>query len=59
MLAMTLHPRVMHKAQAELDAVVGYERAPTFDDKDQLPYVQAVIKEVLRWRPITPAGARW
>ncbi|CCM04072.1 uncharacterized protein FIBRA_06231 [Fibroporia radiculosa] len=53
-LAMTLYPDVMRKAQAELDAVVGRERLPTFADQAQLPYINALCKEVLRWRPVGP-----
>ncbi|KAI0088550.1 cytochrome P450 [Irpex rosettiformis] len=55
-LAMVHYPDVMRKAQAELDAVVGRERAPAFEDKDSLPYIRAIIKETLRWRPIAPLG---
>ncbi|KAF5343047.1 hypothetical protein D9758_011152 [Tetrapyrgos nigripes] len=55
-LAMRLYPSVMKKAQAEIDAVVGRDRLPTFEDKDHLPYIQAIVKEVLRWRPIAPLG---
>jgi cytochrome P450 len=55
-LAMRLYPNVMKKAQAEIDAVVGRERLPSFEDRDQLPYVRAVVKEVLRWRPVAPLG---
>ena len=51
---MVLHPEVYAKAQAELDHVVGSGRLPTFDD--DLPYVQAVIMEGLRWMPVTPLG---
>lgn len=53
-LAMVLHPSVMHTAQQEIDTVVGRDRVPTFDDASHLPYVQAIIKEVLRWRPVIP-----
>lgn len=53
---MILHPEVMHKAQTEIDAVVGRERVPTSDDYDQLPYIRATIKEVMRWRPPFPLG---
>ena len=55
-LAMLLYPQVMNKAQAEVDTVVGRERMPTFADQDQLPYVDAIVKEVLRWKPIAPLG---
>ncbi|KNZ74963.1 Cytochrome P450 2B19 [Termitomyces sp. J132] len=49
-------PSVMKKAQDELDHVVGLNRMPEFDDKDNLPYVKAVINETLRWRPIAILG---
>ena len=55
-LAMILHPEAMHKAQEELDKVIGRGRPPTFDDMEDLPYTCAVIKETLRWRTITPLG---
>lgn len=51
---MVLHPDVQSKAQAELDAVVGGERLPNHSDKPNLPYLMAVLTEVLRWRPVAP-----
>ncbi|KAH8978634.1 cytochrome P450 [Lactarius akahatsu] len=56
-LAMTLYPEVQRKAQTEIDRVVGNSRLPDFSDQDALPYVQAVLKEVLRWHPVLPLGA--
>ena len=53
-LAMTLRPEVQKKAQAELDAVVGTDRLPEFSDRTSLPYVNAIVKEVLRWHPAGP-----
>ncbi|KAJ7614009.1 cytochrome P450 [Roridomyces roridus] len=44
------------KAQAELDAVVGPDRMPTFEDSDSLPYIRAVVNETLRWRPVAVLG---
>ncbi|KAG2346478.1 cytochrome P450 [Suillus weaverae] len=55
-LAMTLFPDVQKKAQAEIDAVVGPDRLPTFADRDSLPYIDALVKEVLRWNVVTPTG---
>ena len=55
-LAMTLYPEVQRKAQAEIDRVVGNSRLPEYSDQDALPYVDAVLKEVLRWHPVTPLG---
>ncbi|KAJ3562458.1 hypothetical protein NP233_g9557 [Leucocoprinus birnbaumii] len=56
LLAMLNYPEVMKKAQGELDKVVGYDRMPEFHDKEQLPYIVAVINETLRWRPIPVLG---
>lgn len=55
-LAMTLYPEAQRKAQEEIDAVVGTHRLPTIDDRDRLPYVNCLLKEVLRWGPATPVG---
>ncbi|CUA74191.1 O-methylsterigmatocystin oxidoreductase [Rhizoctonia solani] len=53
-LAMLLFPECQAKAQGEIDRVIGSSRLPTFDDKDQLPYVNNLINEVMRWQPVTP-----
>lgn len=55
-LALTLFPRVQKRAQAELDDVIGRDRLPTFDDKARLPYIEALCKELLRWKMVTPLG---
>jgi cytochrome P450 len=55
---MALHPEVVRKAQAEIDAVVGNDRLPTFSDREQLPYLDALVKEVLRWNAVVPTGTR-
>ncbi|PPQ72181.1 hypothetical protein CVT24_002393 [Panaeolus cyanescens] len=53
-LAMTLYPEVMKKAQMELDAVVGSHRLPGFSDRDSLPYINAMVKESMRWQLVLP-----
>ncbi|KAG2123185.1 cytochrome P450 [Suillus cothurnatus] len=55
-LAMTLFPDVQKKAQAEIDAVVGSDRFPSFTDRDSLPYTEALVKEVLRWNVVGPTA---
>ncbi|KDR77141.1 hypothetical protein GALMADRAFT_431691 [Galerina marginata CBS 339.88] len=55
-LAMLHYPEVQKKAQAELDATIGQDRMPDYEDKEALPYIQAVIKETLRWRPVAILG---
>lgn len=47
-LAMLKFPEVQRRAQEELDRVVGTSRLPTFDDRERLPYVNAICAEVLR-----------
>jgi cytochrome P450 len=51
---MTLFPDVQKKAQAEIDVVVGTDRLPSFADRDSLPYIEALVKEVLRWNAVAP-----
>ncbi|KAG2063856.1 cytochrome P450 [Suillus decipiens] len=49
-------PEEQAKVQAELDEIIGRERAPTFADKPSLPRLEAFISEALRWRPLVPEG---
>ena len=49
LLAMVQNPSVLTKAQKEIDSVVGNDRLPTFDDRVNLPYVNCVFDECLRW----------
>ncbi|KAF9468288.1 cytochrome P450 [Collybia nuda] len=53
-LAMITHPHVLAKAQEEIDSVVGTSRLPDFSDRKNLPYLEAVLTEALRWLPIVP-----
>lgn len=55
-LAMVLHPEVQAKAQAEIDALLGDGRLPEMSDRESLPYVCCIVKEVLRWWPAFPLG---
>ncbi|OAA33863.1 O-methylsterigmatocystin oxidoreductase [Beauveria brongniartii RCEF 3172] len=53
---MAMFPTVQHKAQAEIDLVIGSNRLPRFEDRDKLPYVNGIVKELHRWSPVTPMG---
>jgi cytochrome P450 len=53
-LAMVLFPEVQAKAHTLIDAVVGTSRLPTFEDRASLQYIDAILRETLRWRPILP-----
>ncbi|KAF5322608.1 hypothetical protein D9619_001341 [Psilocybe cf. subviscida] len=48
---MCINPKIQRKAQAEIESVVGSSRLPTWNDRKSLPYVEAIYREVLRWRP--------
>ena len=53
---MALNNNALTLAQEELDRVIGENRLPSFQDRENLPYVNALIKEVLRWESIAPLG---
>ncbi|KAF9227185.1 cytochrome P450 [Gyrodon lividus] len=53
-LTMVLFPEAQRKAQKEIDAVVGRNRLPNFDDRPSLPYVEALMRESSRWHPVAP-----
>ncbi|KAJ5199660.1 Cytochrome P450 [Penicillium cf. griseofulvum] len=44
------------KAQQQLDEVVGKDRLPSFEDRTKLAYIDAIVSETLRWRPVSPQG---
>ncbi|KAG9222062.1 hypothetical protein CCMSSC00406_0008047 [Pleurotus cornucopiae] len=54
LLAMVMHPEVQARAQKEIDAVLGGNRLPLYEDEERLPYIAAILREVLRWQPSTP-----
>ncbi|KAG2041285.1 cytochrome P450 [Suillus americanus] len=55
-LAMMLYPEVQEHAQAEIDSIVGQDQFPAFNDREKLPYIGALIQELLRWAPVAPQG---
>lgn len=55
-LFMVKYPHVQVRAQAEVDTVLGGTRLPIARDIDALPYVRAVISEVLCFGLVAPQG---
>lgn len=53
-MALVHHPDVQARGQAEMDKVIGRDRLPDFADREQLPYISAICREVMRWRLIAP-----
>ncbi|KAG1830326.1 cytochrome P450 [Suillus variegatus] len=56
LLAMVLYPDVQVRARAEIDQVVRHDKMPCLNDRASLPYIDAILREVMRWYPITPLG---
>ena len=56
LLAMLLFPDVQKRVQEEIDSVVGSDRLPTLDDRERLPFIDTMVKEVLRWHPVASTG---
>jgi len=52
------HPHILRKARQEIDRICSNShtalRLPRIDDMPCLPYISALIKELLRWRPVVP-----
>jgi cytochrome P450 len=53
---MLAHPEVQKRAQKELDNVLAMDRLPTFADRSELPYIDCIAWECLRWHPVLPLG---
>jgi len=53
---LTSQPHVLPKAHEELDRVIGRDRLPEFADQDDLPYCNAIIREIMRWRSVIAGG---
>ena len=51
---MVKYQNVQLRAQKEIDDVIGTERLPNISDRTKLPYLNAVIKETMRWNPVLP-----
>jgi cytochrome P450 len=51
-----MHPEAQAKAFEEINRVIGQDRIPTLADFDNLPYMEALWKETLRWSPPFPTS---
>ncbi|KXN83648.1 O-methylsterigmatocystin oxidoreductase [Leucoagaricus sp. SymC.cos] len=53
-LAMVHYPEVQARARKDIDDVTGGIRLPDLDDRESLPYIDAIISELFRWATPTP-----
>ncbi|KAG2156969.1 cytochrome P450 [Suillus clintonianus] len=56
LMAAARFPHAQARVHEELEAIIGRETTPTFEDLPQLVQLQAFILETFRWRPINPLG---
>ncbi|KAG2137965.1 cytochrome P450 [Suillus clintonianus] len=56
LMTAAIFPEEQARVHAELDAVIGRNRVPTFADEKSLPRMCAFIAECYRWRPTAPEG---
>lgn len=56
MLYMALYPNIQERVHREIDSVLTNGRMPTLEDKHKMPFVEAVLHEVLRFCNIVPLG---
>lgn len=57
-LHLAASPDAQKRAYEELMRVVGPDRTPVFDDVQNLPYIRACVKEMLRLRPVPIWGTK-
>ncbi|KAK2007388.1 cytochrome P450 2D18 [Colletotrichum eremochloae] len=55
-LFLAKYPQFQERARVELDRVCGFDRAPKWSDFQDLPYINCIVKEGLRIRPVAPSG---
>ncbi|CAI0654505.1 unnamed protein product [Colletotrichum noveboracense] len=55
-LFLAKNPEFQEKARVELDALCATNRLPQWEDFNDLPYINCIIKEALRIRPVVPTG---
>ncbi|ENI04575.1 hypothetical protein COCC4DRAFT_40692 [Bipolaris maydis ATCC 48331] len=55
-IALINYPEIQRKAQQEIDTVVGPDRWPKLKDYENVPYIRAIVDEVIRFKPSAPVA---
>ncbi|KAK2885269.1 hypothetical protein Q8A67_016106 [Cirrhinus molitorella] len=56
LIFLTQNPDVQERCHEEIVQVLGYDRLPSMDDRDKLPYTYATVHEIQRCGNIVPSG---
>uniref|UniRef100_A0AAY4CJ69 Cytochrome P450 n=1 Tax=Denticeps clupeoides TaxID=299321 RepID=A0AAY4CJ69_9TELE len=54
LLLLAKHPDIQSKLQEDIDRVIGRERLPSIEDKNNLDYLNAFIYETMRYTSFVP-----
>lgn len=54
LILLANNPDIQSRLQQEMDSVVSRDRLPSLEDKSRLPFLEAVILEVFRYRTALP-----
>ncbi|XP_033014697.1 cytochrome P450 2C20-like [Lacerta agilis] len=57
LLALLRYPEMEANIQEEIERVIGRNRSPSYEDRNQMPYTEAFINEIQRFLDLSPVAA--